>query len=64
MTETSPGESQQAAGKPRRSIRRRLLYVAILLVALEAAGWPGRSHGPWCEAVQRFHELDTGDLLL
>jgi len=41
VTESSPAESQQAAAAPRRSLRRRLLFVAILLVALEATGWLG-----------------------
>ncbi|MFP6766859.1 MAG: SGNH/GDSL hydrolase family protein [Planctomycetaceae bacterium] len=41
MTETSPAEPQETAAATRRSLRRRLLFIAILLVALEAAGWLG-----------------------
>ena len=41
MTETSPAEPQGTPATTRRSLRRRLLFIAILLVTLEAAGWLG-----------------------
>jgi tetratricopeptide (TPR) repeat protein len=41
VTETTSAPSQPTATPTRRSWKRRLLYVAILLVALEATGWLG-----------------------